>query len=787
MQPVPDEHPSRPRATDPPRQQVTHTVPVPVHEHLVAPEAPPHYFVGRANEVKELAARLAAGKPVAIQGMGGIGKTALAQRLVQEVQGQFAGGVLWTTFLTPDTLQEPPDVLGILNQWAEAAGGSPVGSSDLKARADGVRTLLAGRGRILAVLDSAWEYGSVDLLVRKALPPEAVVLITTRDADMAKRLGLRVEPLGVMPEDDAVALFRELLGDLGTHEQAAREVARLVGGLPLALEIAAGMADMPSDLVEIALKLRTAPMLEVLESGRRDDPQHSVRASLSLSYGELNARMQRRFRALGAFAPAPFDAAAAQAVWGEGSAEVAAERANQALRFLARRALLTRVSGDTYSQHDLLRAYALAMLKREGEAPTVRRHAAHYQTLAACGDWQAIEHAFEQVRHGWESTKGCERDAIEYFMAARRFLERRRWAEYLEWGSHALACARRIEDTETEGELLNGLGYTYWKEARYPEALSCLDDCLEVLRTSPNARIEASCINRIGLVHREQNRWADALDFFGRSLAIQRQIANEIGEGYVIHNVGLTLLLHARFDEAQRQLRCSIDVLKRVAERPANSANHEDTEQALEGWALALNTLGRVHFARGQLDEAMGFWQESLQLAKRIGDRAGMSRTPYNIGRVQLARGELDGASDSFRESLDISREIGHRRAEARALNGMGGVCVLRKQYAQAHVNCQQALTIDREIGDRRQEATVLSTIGTIHLSQGAYALALEHYQCSLDVVRTIDDRLGEAVALSNLGRIYGKLGRASEGDAARAQAEVIIDRLGIEGSAALD
>ena len=108
MQPVPDEHPSRPRATDPPRQQVTHTVPVPVHEHLVAPEAPPHYFVGRANEVKELAARLAAGKPVAIQGMGGIGKTALAQRLVQEVQGQFAGGVLWTTFLTPDTLQEPP-------------------------------------------------------------------------------------------------------------------------------------------------------------------------------------------------------------------------------------------------------------------------------------------------------------------------------------------------------------------------------------------------------------------------------------------------------------------------------------------------------------------------------------------------------------------------------------------------------------------------------------------------------------------------------------------------------
>jgi len=83
-----------------------------------------------------------------------------------------------------------------------------------------------------------------------------------------------------------------------------REVAYQVGYLPLALRIVAGMVDRPADLADIARRLRTKPILDVLtlEPGARDE---SVEASFALSYDGLDAQMQSRFRALGAFRAGP--------------------------------------------------------------------------------------------------------------------------------------------------------------------------------------------------------------------------------------------------------------------------------------------------------------------------------------------------------------------------------------------------------------------------------------------------------------------------------------------------
>ncbi|MCS6911095.1 MAG: NB-ARC domain-containing protein, partial [Anaerolineales bacterium] len=83
-----------------------------------APPRPPAHFAGRKDELDKLIQALVAGESVAVtalQGMGGIGKTALAQKVAERLSPHFPGGVLWWT------LGPSADVYTALDVWARHA------------------------------------------------------------------------------------------------------------------------------------------------------------------------------------------------------------------------------------------------------------------------------------------------------------------------------------------------------------------------------------------------------------------------------------------------------------------------------------------------------------------------------------------------------------------------------------------------------------------------------------------------------------------------------------------
>ncbi|MCU0500002.1 MAG: ATP-binding protein, partial [Anaerolineae bacterium] len=84
-------------------------------EKPVCPNAPepPEHFTGRAVEIDQLVTQLDSDQVVAItavQGMGGIGKTSLAQALCQQKRDRF-GAILWAD-ITPS-----PSVRNELLKW----------------------------------------------------------------------------------------------------------------------------------------------------------------------------------------------------------------------------------------------------------------------------------------------------------------------------------------------------------------------------------------------------------------------------------------------------------------------------------------------------------------------------------------------------------------------------------------------------------------------------------------------------------------------------------------------
>lgn len=235
------------------------------------------FFVGRAPELA-LVRQVRSGAPVVIDGMSGVGKTALAVRAAHQLAGDFPGGQLFVTLRAgavsaADALARVLRGLGI--------SGVP---ADVDERAALWRSELAAR-RVLLVLDDAGD-------ARQVLPllpgdEETAVLITTRQRGwrLPGETRISLEPLC---RGESEELLRQATGRrAGTAPTA---VVRACGGLPSALLIAAA-------------RLLSRPFWTAAELASWCADPGRLLGGLTSSSPLLGAAAQRAFRGIAALPP----------------------------------------------------------------------------------------------------------------------------------------------------------------------------------------------------------------------------------------------------------------------------------------------------------------------------------------------------------------------------------------------------------------------------------------------------------------------------------------------------
>lgn len=211
---------------------------------------------------------------VSIDGIAGIGKTALAVRWAHRVAARFPGGQLFLDLRGHHPRQRPLPPGLALEQLLRALGARVPVDPDERARA--YRSALAGR-RMLVVLDDAAGAGQV----RPLLPgdPGCTVVVTSRPPlvglaarDGAHRLGL--DPLSGVEARDVLA---RALGDgrVGREPVAAAALAALCAHLPLALSVAAAqlIAQPGRSIADLVRELAAGDRLGALRQ-----PDGDVRA-----------------------------------------------------------------------------------------------------------------------------------------------------------------------------------------------------------------------------------------------------------------------------------------------------------------------------------------------------------------------------------------------------------------------------------------------------------------------------------------------------------------------------
>jgi TIR domain-containing protein/NB-ARC domain-containing protein len=225
-----------------------------------------------------------------LRGMGGIGKTVLAQSLCHDeiVQAAFPDGVIWVTIG-----REPGDLVRQMREVGKALGGRSEHYDTPEASINRLRTLLQNKA-VLIVLDDVWDACHVEPFRVDAL--RCRLLFTTRDGSIGLSLGAEEVKLGVLTPGQAVTFLREWAG---REDPAIRDIAERLGYLPLALKLAGARL---REGMSGAEWLETFQHVLQMKLGRRsDNPQENLQLCFDLSVERLPDKDRTLYCSLGIF------------------------------------------------------------------------------------------------------------------------------------------------------------------------------------------------------------------------------------------------------------------------------------------------------------------------------------------------------------------------------------------------------------------------------------------------------------------------------------------------------
>ncbi|MBX2917414.1 MAG: tetratricopeptide repeat protein [Cyclobacteriaceae bacterium] len=276
----------------------------------------------------------------------------------------------------------------------------------------------------------------------------------------------------------------------------------------------------------------------------------------------------------------------------------------------------------------------------------------------------------------------------------------------------AEAAARRQQDVSAQAKVYSGLGHSFMRKSDMDSARYYLDRGLVLAQSVHDYRTEAGIYNNYGNVFLEESNFQQALDYFIKAAKLyENPVQDTYGQCLALSNIGN---IEYRLGNYNKALNYALQSMKLAQQ-----------ESLIPQMGYAHKLLGRIYRQQKKYDSALLEYDLAQKLYVRLGDIRSAAELLQNVGNIYFDKEQYAAALKNYTESLNLARKISNKAIIAYAYSAMGQANYVLKKNDLALLYLDSARIAAQGLNNAYLLMDTYEAISATYEAKGDYKKAL--------------------------------------------------------------
>lgn len=216
----------------------------------------------------------------------------------------------------------------------------------------------------------------------------------------------------------------------------------------------------------------------------------------------------------------------------------------------------------------------------------------------------------------------------------------------------------------------------------------------------------------------------------------------------LLHNMANLYSMQCEFDRAMLMFEESLTIYQRLGEP--------------KGIGSILLSMAKLYVKQGEEDRPMSLCEEALNIMENLGDQDGKGSAMLIMANLYRVQGNFGRAMSMYQETLGIVESLGDKQGKGETLRSIAKLYRMEKRFDQSMPLYEESLDIMESLGDKQGKGETLFELACVHKIKGEDDLAISKYKDSLDIFESLGDKQGKEATMLEMAELYNMQGEVA-------------------------